>query len=344
MKTTGNNNILLGYKNRQRQYLITVVILFLLVMILASVTMIYGNTVYSPDTVFRILLGEDLDGSFTIKTLRFPRMFTAVLCGFAFGLSGNTFQKLLGNPLASPDIIGVTSSASVAAVFSILILGLNGTIVSVLSVLCGLLVAGIIYAVSQSNGVSNERLILTGIGAQAFLNALISWLLLKASEYDVATALRWLNGSLNGVKMNDVPRLLLTVLISSVAIIALGRHLKVLQLGNAYATALGVRIKLIRLFLILFALLLVAFATSVSGPIASVAFLSGPIASRISGSGRNNNLSSGLIGSILVLISDLVGQYAFTTRFPVGIITGILGAPYLIFLLLRINHKGERVS
>ena len=80
--------------------------------------MVYGNTIYMPGTVLEVLKGNETKGAaFTIKTLRLPRMLAAIFCGAAFGLAGNTFQKLLGNPLASPDIIGVTSGASVAAVF-----------------------------------------------------------------------------------------------------------------------------------------------------------------------------------------------------------------------------------
>ena len=94
--------------------------------------MVYGNTIYMPGTVLEVLKGNETKGAaFTIKTLRLPRMLAAIFCGAAFGLAGNTFQKLLGNPLASPDIIGVTSGASVAAVFGILVLKWNGNIVSI---------------------------------------------------------------------------------------------------------------------------------------------------------------------------------------------------------------------
>lgn len=99
-----------------------------------------------PGTVLEVLKGNETKGAaFTIKTLRLPRMLAAIFCGAAFGLAGNTFQKLLGNPLASPDIIGVTSGASVAAVFGILVLKWNGNIVSILAVLSGLLVSSAIY-------------------------------------------------------------------------------------------------------------------------------------------------------------------------------------------------------
>lgn len=331
-----------GYLKRQRRYILTTGILLLLTLSLAAVMMLYGNTIYSPETVLRVLSGTDAGGAaFTIRTLRFPRMLTAILCGMAFGLSGNTFQQLLGNPLASPDIIGVTSGASVAAVFGILILKLDYGIVAVMAVFSGLLVSALIYFLSHKNGFSNTRLILTGIGMQAFLNSIISWMLLKASEYDVASALRWLSGSLNGVKMDTVPALAAVVFTAGLGILLLSRHLLILQLGEAHAVTLGIPVSITRLLLILLALVLTAFAASVTGPIASVAFLSGPIAARISGRGRSSMLAASLTGSILILISDLVGQFTLPSRYPVGVITGILGALYLLFLLLRINHKGD---
>lgn len=342
MKYQIKNNITAGYRLRQKRYLLVSVLLFFLVFLLALLMMTYGNTSYSPALIWKVLMGEEIKGvSFTIRTLRLPRMLSAVLCGSAFGMAGNTFQKLLGNPLASPDIIGITSGASAAAVFGILVLGLDGNAVSFLAVISGLLVSCLIYALSRGSGFSNSRLILTGIGIQAFLNALLSWILLKAPEYDVPSALRWLSGSLNGVRLENIPLLAIAVLFSSFVLFLLHRHLLVLQLGDASAVTLGVSIGRIRLLLMLSALLLAAFATSVTGPIASVAFLSGPIASRISGGGRSNMIPSALTGALLVLAADLIGQFALPSRYPVGVITGILGAPYLLFLLLRMNRKGD---
>lgn len=314
-------------------------ILLLLVFLLACAMMVYGNTIYSPETILEVLKSSETKGAaFTIRTLRLPRMSAAVFCGIAFGLAGNTFQKLLGNPLASPDIIGITSGASVAAVFGILVLKLDSNLVSVLAVVSGLLVSSAIYFLSQGNRFSNEKLILTGIGTQAFLNSLISWMLLKTSEYDVSGALRWLSGSLNGVNPEQIPLLAVVVTFTSVVILLLNRHLEILQLGDSHAKVLGLRMIAVRLGLILCSLLLIAFATSVTGPIASVAFLSGPIASRLS-KGNCSPVASALIGALLVMASDMIGQYALPSRYPVGVITGILGAPYLIFLLIRMNRK-----
>ena len=339
----GISNVEAGYHRRQRKSIVVSLVLLAIALVLAAVMMLYGNTIYTPSEVWDAL--KEVEGSavFTVKTLRLPRMLTAILAGFAFGMAGNTFQQLLGNPLASPDIIGVTSGASVAAVFGILVLKLPTGIVSLLAVISGLLVSCLIYVLSQGGGFSNARLILTGIGMQAFLNAIISWLLLKASEYDVANALRWLSGSLNGVKLSEVLPLAIVVGAAGCGILLLNRQLTMLQMGESHAITLGVKSKRIRLILILLSLLLVAFATSVTGPIASVAFLAGPIAARLCGGGRTNMLASALVGSVLVLASDLIGQFALPSRYPVGVVTGILGAPYLIFLLLRMNKKSESV-
>lgn len=138
--------------------------------------------------------------------------------------------------------------------------------------------------------------------------------------------------------MDQVRRLMVVVFFSTVAIFLLNRHLEILQLGEAHARVLGIRITVTRLGLILCELLLIAFATSVTEPIASVAFLAGPIAARISGSGKSNLMTSALTGCVLVMVSDLTGQYAFPSRYPVGVVTGILGAPYLIYLLIRMNR------
>jgi iron complex transport system permease protein len=331
-----------GYKKRNLHYALICMVLALLTLSLMCFELIYGKTVYTPAQIINAIKDTTgkAEGYFTIVTLRLPRTIIGALAGIAFGMAGNTFQKLLRNPLASPDIIGVTSGASVAAVFGILILGLSGSIVSIMAVVSGIIVACVLFFLSKGRGFSNGRLILIGIGAQAFLNGLISWMLLKASEYDVPTALRWLSGSLNGVKIEGAGLLAVVVICCSVCILLLTRHLQVLRLGDDFAVTLGAAPNMVRIALILLALLLTAFATSISGPIASVAFLSGPIADRLTGGGKDNMLSSAFVGSILVLAADIAGQYAFSVRYPVGVITGILGAPYLLYLLLRMNKKG----
>lgn len=341
MTETNINIIREGYRRRRFRWISVTLLLAMTALILCAAALIVGNTIYPLDTVVKVLLGEQIKGAtFAIGTIRFPRMLAGLLVGLAFGIAGSTFQTILRNPLASPDIIGVSSGSSVAAVFCILMLKVSGSIVSISAVTAGLFVAALIYVLSSGGSFSGGRLILIGIGVQAMLNAVISYMLLKASEYDVPGALRWLSGSLNGIQMTKIPSLLLVVTLFGFLIFLLGRHLKILELGEQSAITLGVRTGATRLLLILSAVFLIAFATAVTGPVAFTAFLAGPIAARLVGIGAPNELPSGLVGAILVLGADLIGQFAFDTRFPVGIITGILGAPYLLYLLIRINRTG----
>ncbi|AKL96027.1 ABC-type enterobactin transport system, permease component [Clostridium aceticum] len=335
------NIIRLGYRKRQIRWIVVTLILATITLSLCVTLLLLGNSKYSLEVVIRVLLGEEIQGaSFAISTLRLPRMLAGLLVGIGFGMAGSTFQTILRNPLASPDIIGVTAGSSVGAMFCILVLKMSGTIVSVVSVISGLLVAVLIYLFSKVGGFSGGKLILIGIGIQAMLNAVVSFLLLKAPQYDVPAAYRWLSGSLNGIQMTNIPSLFIVLVIFGSVIILLGRHLKILELGEQSATTLGVRADLVRFLLVLSAVFLIAFATAVTGPISFVAFLAGPIATRVVGSGAPNEFPAGLVGAILVLGADLIGQFAFGTRFPVGVITGILGAPYLIILLIRMNRTG----
>jgi iron complex transport system permease protein len=199
----------------------------------------------------------------------------------------------------------------------------------------------LIYFLSRGKVFSIGRLILVGIGIQAMLDAVISYLLLISSQQDVPTALRWLSGSLNGSQMRELPPLVITVLVCTPVVIVLGRHLGILELGEQAASSLGVSADKTRIALIVSSVIMIAIATAVTGPIAFVSFLAGPIAKRLVGAGFSNVLPAGLVGVNLVLAADLIGQFAFEYRFPVGIITGLLGAPYLIFLLIRMNRKGE---
>ncbi len=331
-----------GYTRRKIRLISVNIILLFLTLCLCVMLLVYGQSNYDFNTVVRVLAGEQIQGAtFAIATLRLPRMLCGLLAGIAFGVAGNTFQTMLRNPLASPDIIGISSGSSVAAVFCILVLRISGSAVSIAAVISGIIVASLIYFLSKGSGFSGGRLILIGIGMQAMILALISYLLAKASQHDVPTALRWLSGSLNGMRIEDVPTLFIIVVIFGFSILLLTKQLQILELGDEFATTLGVKTNVVRIILILSSVFLIAFATSVTGPIAFVAFLSGPIASRLVGPGAPNLVSSGLVGALLVLGADMIGQFAFGTRFPVGVITGILGAPYMLFLLIVINRRGQ---
>src|SRR5699024_9131287 len=158
-----------------------------------------------------------------------------------------------------------------------------------------------------------------GIGMQAMLNALVSYFLLIGKQQDIPSALRWLSGSLNGSQMDELPPLIITVCILVPVIIVLGKHLSILELGEQSATSLGVDTDKTRIALISSAVCMLALATATTGPIAFVAFLSGPIAKRLVGVGFSNVIPAGLVGVNLVLAADFIGQFAFEVRYPVGI-------------------------
>ncbi|HEX5730518.1 FecCD family ABC transporter permease [Microbacterium sp.] len=311
------------------------------IIVVFILTLMVGNTFYGPGEVLRVLLGETVPGaSFTIGELRLPRAVMGLLAGFAFGVAGVTFQTLLRNPLASPDIIGISAGASTAAVFGIIVLALDDTAVSFLALAGALVTAAAIYLLSNRAGFAGTRLILIGIGVAAMLHSAITYILSRAAAWDLQTAMQWLTGSLNGATWDAVGPLALATLVLVPLLLAQGRGLGVLQLGDDAAASLGVHVGRTRVILILCAVALLAFATAACGPIAFVAFMAGPIAARIIGPGASLLLPAGLVGALLVLAADLVGQFAFDTRYPVGVITGVLGAPYLVYLLVRINRSG----
>ncbi len=333
--------VVAGRRTRSRRRRVAAGGLAVLVLGLVVAMLVLGETVYPLSDVLSVLAGEQVKGaSFAIGTLRLPRALAGLLAGLAFGAAGATFQTMLRNPLASPDIIGISAGASAAAVWCILVLKWSGPVVSVVAVAAGLLTAGLIAWLARGGESGGGRLILIGIGVGAMLDSVVSYLLLNASAWEVPTAVRWLTGSLNGTRMEEIGPLAIAVAVLGGGLLLLGRDLRALQFGDHTAAALGVRVDPVRIVLVLAAVGLVAFATATTGPIAFVAFLAGPIATRLAGPGAPVLLPAALVGAALVLGADLLGQFAFSTRFPVGVVTGILGAPYLIVLLARINRAG----
>lgn len=330
-----------GRRRRATSRAVATALLVCAVIALFAASLMIGHTVYTPDEVLRVLLGESVPGaSFTVGELRLPRAVLALLAGAAFGLAGVTFQTMLRNPLASPDVIGISSGASAAAVFCIVVLHAGQTVTSVAAVVAGLATALIIYWLSIGHGAAGTRLILIGIGVSAMLRSVVSYLLSRAAQWDLATATRWLTGSVNEAGWPAIIPVALAVAVLGPVLLALSRPLGLLALGEDSAAALGVRVERTRILAIAAAVGLIAIATSAAGPIAFVAFLAGPIAARIVRAGGSLMIPAALVGALLVLGGDLVGQWVFGARYPVGVITGVLGAPYLVYLLIRTNRSG----
>lgn len=330
-----------GRRRRSRRRLSVIAALAALILTVFTVLLMIGNTFYPLQDVFGVLLGQDVAGAtFTVGRLRLPRAVLAIVVGLSFGLAGVTFQTMLRNPLASPDIIGISSGASAAAAFAIVILGLSGTMVSIFAIVAGLAVTLVIYVLSTSSGSAGTRLILIGIGVAAMLEALTQYVLSQAGQWELQEALRWLTGSLNGSTWDQVWPTLIALAILGPLLLSRSRDLDAMRLGEDAAAALGVRVDRTRLIVVIAAVGLVAFATAAAGPIAFVAFLSGPIAARIVGPHGSMLIPSALAGALLVLVADLVGQNFLGLRYPVGVVTGVLGAPYLVYLIVRTNRAG----
>lgn len=333
--------IISGRQLRMQRYKVMLVVLLAIIVALFVLTLSLGKSYTPLSDVVRVLLGETISGaSFTVGQLRLPRALLSLLAGLSFGLGGVAFQTMLRNPLASPDIVGITSGASAAAVFAIVVLAMKGPSVSVLAVVAGLGVAVVVYGLSFRNGVAGTRLILVGIGVSAMLESVIAYILSTAPSWTLQEAMRWLTGSVNGAQMSQVLPLLLSLVVFGGLLLSRSRDLDALRMGDDMAAALGVRVSATRMIVILAGVGIIASATAVTGPIAFVAFLSGPIAARIIGTSGSLLIPSALIGAILVLGGDYVGQFLLPSRYPVGVITGAIGAPYLIYLIIRVNRSG----
>jgi iron complex transport system permease protein len=297
-------------------------------------------TITIPD-FFRILFGADIPGaSYILMESKLPRAVLGVMVGAAFGVGGAIFQTTLRNPLASPDIIGVSIGASAAAVFAIVTLGQTGTWVSVAAVLGALAVSVLVRVVGGS--VAGYRLVLIGVGVAAALQSMIQYLFTRADVYDAQLALRWLTGSLNRVDWPTI-RLLGGVLLVLVPILVwLARSLRITELGEDAAAGLGVTTHWTDV-LLLVAVVLIAVAVAAAGPIAFVSFLAGPIARALNG-GRTTLVGAALTGAVIVVGADYVADYMLSDiNYPVGVVTGAFGAPFLLWLLSR-GRTGRRAA
>jgi iron complex transport system permease protein len=279
---------------------------------------------------------------FIINRLRLPRALTGVLVGAALGLSGAVFQSIARNPLASPDIIGITAGASVSAVFAILILGLSGTAVSGLALVGAILTALGIYLLAWRQGVSSYRLVLVGIGVGSIAVSATSYLLTRSKVEVAQQALVWITGSLNGRDWSHVRSMAIALAVLAPILLVLVRRLRVLQLGDDTAAGLGLTVERSRLTVLLVGVALAAVATAAAGPIGFVAFVAPPIARWLSRSPGPAVIPAALVGALVVSLSDFAGQHLVgDTPLPVGVVTGVVGAPYLMFLLARVNRVGR---
>ena len=287
-------------------------------------------TVTIPDFL-RIVSGEQIPGAtFVVMESKLPRAVLGLLVGAAFGLGGTIFQTTLRNALASPYIVGVGMGASAAAVFAIVVLGLQGLSVSGFAIAGALGVAVLVRLLAGTAG--GYRVVVVGVGAAAFLVAVVQYLFTRASIYDAQAALVWLTGSLNSASWPVIARTAGCLLVLVPAVAALAGALRLCELGDDTAAGLGSSPRRTDALLVV-AVLLVSVGVAAAGPVAFAAFLAGPIA-RALGGGRTSLTASALVGATLVIGADHLGAYLVPdVNLPVCVVTGALGAPFLLWLI-----------
>lgn len=293
-------------------------------------------------TLEKVLTGQDArpDG-YILTTVRAPRVILGITLGWALGLGGSIVQQMLRNPLASPDIVGINQGATLAVVATLLVLNDRTVSVPYVAMAGALLVAGVIAVLANDRQVRGQRLILMGIGMGALCNAGVAFLLSQTDVYRAAEAIRWISGSLGGSTWAQVSATVPLVLLLSAVALGFAKYLQALLIGDEGAAALGVPPARTRIVLLIVAIGLSALSVSAAGPITFVAFAAGPIAALLN-RGRYSMILAGLVGSVVLVLADFIGEHAFAPlSLPAGMITGALGAPFMIAVLIQMNRRGS---
>ena len=284
------------------------------------------------------LLAGDAMAVRTFTVLRLPRAVMALVGGFGLGTAGFVYQTVFRNPLASPDIIGVSSGASVGAAFAILFVS-SGALSTTVCAFAGGLAAVFLSLglAAAAPGRSKMSLVLAGIAVHALAQTLLMLLKLTADpEKELASIEYWIMGSLAAVTRSRVWFPVPVVLVCCAAIFALHRQALLLSIEEGEARLLGVRVGAMRLLLLTLATMTVAAVVSVTGLISFVGLLAPHSARLLAGHNRRSAcLLSGLLGSALLLAADTLAKTAASTELPVSIFTSLLGVPFLLYLILR---------
>nr|WP_232524476.1 iron chelate uptake ABC transporter family permease subunit [Nocardiopsis gilva] len=285
--------------------------------------------------------GERLDAYF-VQGVRLPRALTAVCAGGALGIAGAVFQSLSRNPLGSPDIIGFTGGAATGAVGAILVLGGGMLQVSLGAMLGGIATAALVYLLALKKGVQGYRLILVGIGANAMLLAIRDYLITRAELTDAMTAQVWMIGSLNGRAWGEAAAVGIAVAVLAPVILAVGPRLRLMEMGDQTAYALGVPVQATQVIALLAASALTGAAIAVCGPIGFIALAAPQLARRLARANGTTLVGGALMGAALLLTADLVAQRALApSQLPVGAVTAVIGGGYLVWLLYREWRTGR---
>ncbi|MEV7232872.1 iron chelate uptake ABC transporter family permease subunit [Streptomyces sp. NPDC051020] len=302
-----------------------------------------GDYAMTPGEVVSTLFGHGtFQQQFIVSDLRLPRVLVGLLVGAALGVGGAVFQTISRNPLGSPDVLGFGQGATVGALTVIVLFQGGATAVAGGAVVGGLLTGAAVYLLAWKRGVHGYRLVLVGIGTAAMLTAASQYLITKADLVDATRAVVWMTGSLDGRDWAQVWPLLAVCGLLIPLVLGHGRALRTMEMGDDAAYALGVRVERTRLVLMGCAVVLVAVATAAAGPIAFVSLSAPQLARRLTRSPGPNLAPAAFMGAALLLVADWIAMDAFGDRqLPVGVVTGVLGGCYLLWLLVSERRAGR---
>lgn len=301
-----------------------------------------GDFPISLEDLFAALTGRG-EGivNFILFGVRAPRILTGIFVGMAFGISGAIFQSLARNPLASPDVIGFNSGAAFGAMLMIVVFNATGALIAIGALGGGLLTAVLVFGLAWQNGIAPLRLVLVGIGVGFFAYAGVEFLMTRSDIFEAAAAQAWRSGSLNARNWTDFMTVLAGVVVLGPIALYCQKGLDRIELGDALAAGLGIRVEPIKLLAAIVAVLLAAIAVACAGPLTFVAFVAAPIARRLADAPGVAITGAALVGALVVTAGDLAGRLMFAPmQLPVGIFTAVFGAPYLLWLLATQFRKG----
>lgn len=278
-----------------------------------------------------------------VQTLRLPRLIVAMLVGAALAVSGAILQGVVRNPLAAPDVIGITGGASVGAVAFITWMPGEASIhlLPFAAITGAFLAAMLIYLLAWKQGVNPLRLVLVGVGISSLLSAFTSFMLVFSPAYSASSAYIWLTGTVYGSSWLHVWALLPWLVVCSILVFMLIQPMNIQLLSDDTATGLGSRIQRNRLLLVAVSVCLAGAAVAVGGVIGFVGLLAPHAARRLVGPLYSRLIPvSALFGGMIVGLADLVARTAFPPfDIPVGVFTSGIGAPFFIYLLFRSRKK-----
>jgi iron complex transport system permease protein len=322
----------------------TVVVLLLVAALAASVLLIgTGDFPIAAGDVLKTLLGGgDAGQQFIVNELRLPRVLVGLLVGASLGLGGALFQAISRNPLGSPDILGLGQGATAGALVVIVLFSGSASEVTMGALVGGLVTGLSIYVLAWKRGVHGYRLVLVGIGISAIVTAVNGYLMTKADLVDASRALVWMTGSLSGRDWAQVWPLVALCAVLVPLVLANARGLRMMEMGDDISHALGVRVERVRMLLMVSAVLLTAAATAAAGPVSFVALTAPQLARRLTRSPGPNLLPSLCMGAALLVTADWVSQRLFgADQLPVGVVTGVVGGVYLLWLLVSERRAGR---